>query len=69
MAKKHATGLQNCKACGFPMIMDETIIEGQNGGKIKRTFLHCVNGQCGHIVRVGEFAVDAVAPEPAPRLR
>jgi hypothetical protein len=44
------------------MIPDETIIEGGGGVKIKRTFLHCVNGQCGHIVRTGEFPLTEAAP-------
>jgi hypothetical protein len=58
MAKKRPEGLQKCKACGYPMIMDETIIQARDGGRIKRTFLHCVNGECGHIQRVAEFPVD-----------
>lgn len=45
------------------MIMDETIIEGHGGRKIKRTFLHCVNGECGHITRVGEYIVESSAAE------
>jgi hypothetical protein len=41
------------------MIMDETIVQGQGGRSIKRTFLHCVNGQCGHIERAGDYLIDA----------
>jgi hypothetical protein len=48
------------------MIPDETIIDGRGGLRIKRTFLHCVNGQCGHIVRTGEFPMDPLAAA-APR--
>ena len=58
MAKKNPGAAPKCKACGYPMIMDETVIEGRWGYKIKRTFLHCVNGQCGHIERVGEFPIE-----------
>ncbi|HXT36928.1 MAG TPA: hypothetical protein VN837_15230 [Chloroflexota bacterium] len=47
------------------MIPDETIIEGRGGLKIKRTFLHCINGQCGHIVRTGEFPMDSPAAAAA----
>jgi hypothetical protein len=69
MAKKRDQGVPKCKACGYPMIMDETIIEGPGGRKIKRTFLHCVNGQCGHIERVGEYPLEATASEGAAKLR
>jgi hypothetical protein len=37
------------------MIIDETIIQGRGSQRIKRTFWHCVNGQCGHIDRIGDF--------------
>jgi len=67
MAKKQG-GVPKCKACGYPMIMDETIIEGRAGRKIKRTFLHCVNGTCGHIERVGEFPLDPAPPEAPVRI-
>jgi len=46
------------------MIPDQTIIEGGAGLRIRRTFLHCVNGQCGHIVRTGEFPMDTAAAGP-----
>jgi hypothetical protein len=67
MAKKRNNGLPKCKACGYPMIPDETIIEGPGGRKIKRTFLHCVNGQCGHIDRTGEFPVEPASGEVKAR--
>ncbi|HEY8286915.1 MAG TPA: hypothetical protein VIJ28_21200 [Chloroflexota bacterium] len=66
MAKRTLNNPPKCKACGFPMIPDETIIDGRGGLRIKRTFLHCVNGQCGHIVRTGEFPMDPLAAA-APR--
>ena len=69
MAKKRNGGLQKCKVCGFAMIIDETIIEARDGGKIRRTFLHCVNGECGHIERVGEYAVDSPAAAPTSQVR
>jgi len=37
------------------MIMDETTIQGRGGNRIKRTFLHCVNEQCGHIERIADL--------------
>jgi hypothetical protein len=61
MAKKDSGGPPKCKACGFPMILDETIIEGRANQRIVRTFLHCVNGECGHIDRVGEALLDSAA--------
>jgi hypothetical protein len=51
------------------MILDETIIEGRGGRKIKRTFLHCVNGQCGHIDRLGDYPLDTVAADSGVRSR
>ena len=63
MAKRQHIGTPKCNVCGHPMIMDETIIEGRSGRKIKRTFLHCVNGECGHITRVGEYVVESSAAE------
>ena len=66
MAKK-AGGTPKCKVCGYPMIMDETIIEGGAGRSIRRTFLHCVNEECGHIERVGEYVVDAPGTAAAQR--
>jgi hypothetical protein len=54
VAKKSSGGQPKCKACGFPMILDETIIQGRANQRIVRTFLHCINGECGHIERVGE---------------
>lgn len=67
MARKGSSGLQKCKACGSPMIMDETIIQARDGGQIKRTFLHCVNGECGHIQRVAEFPIASHTPETGTR--
>ena len=67
MVRKGSGGLQKCKACGSPMILDETIIEARDGGRIKRTFLHCVNGECGHIIRVAEFPLDNQMPETGAR--
>ena len=64
MAKRDAGGPRKCKVCGFDMIPDETIIQGGGGLRIRRTFLHCVNGQCGHIVRTGEFPVEDVVGTP-----
>lgn len=66
MAKKTA-GMPRCRACGYPMIMDETIIEGGAGRKIRRTFLHCVNEECGHIDRVAEYPVDLPGATAAGR--
>ncbi len=64
MAKRGAEGPRKCKVCGFDMIPDETIIQGGAGLQIRRTFLHCVNGQCGHIVRTGEFPIEATVGAP-----
>jgi putative protein kinase ArgK-like GTPase of G3E family len=61
MAKKQAESGRTCKACGFPMILDETVVQGQGSTRIKRTFFHCVNGQCGHIDRVGDYLLEAPA--------
>jgi hypothetical protein len=61
MVKKKRGALPKCKACGFPMILDETLVQGRGDTVIKRTFLHCVNGQCGHIDRVGEKIVEPSA--------
>lgn len=69
MAKQRTNGLPKCNVCGYPMIMDETIIEGRGGRKIKRTFLHCVNGECGHITRVGEYTVESSGAEGGARAR
>jgi hypothetical protein len=69
VAKKGSGGVPKCKACGYPMIPDETIIEGRAGRKIKRTFLHCVNGQCGHIERLGDYPLDPVGAEAGGRPR
>lgn len=69
MAKKGSSGVPKCKACGYPMIMDETIIEGKAGRRIKRTFLHCTNGQCGHIDRVGEYSIDPAPVDGGVRIR
>jgi RNase P subunit RPR2 len=55
VAKKSSTAVPTCKACGHPMIMDETTIQGRGGNRIKRTFLHCVNEQCGHIERIADL--------------
>jgi hypothetical protein len=66
MARK-ATGTPKCKACGYPMIMDETIIEGGVGRQIRRTFLHCVNEECGHIQRVAEYPVEMPGATAGPR--
>ena len=33
MARKQSDGVPKCKACGFPMIMDETIIQDGPGAK------------------------------------
>ncbi len=59
MAKKDAGAVRMCKACGSPMIVDETVVAGAHGRRIKRTFLHCVNGECGHIDRLGETLLAA----------
>jgi len=69
MAGKKDSGAPKCKACGYPMIMDETIIAAQGNRNIKRTFLHCVNGQCGHIERVGEYFIDTQKSEGAAKAR
>jgi hypothetical protein len=69
MAKKGSGAIPKCKACGYPMIMDETIIDGRGGRKIKRTFLHCVNGQCGHIQRIGEFPLDPATADAGAKIR
>jgi hypothetical protein len=69
MARKRAGELQKCKVCGSPVIMDETIIQARDGGQIKRTFLHCVNGECGHIQRVAEFPIDSPKVESTTRVR
>lgn len=69
MARKGSTGVPKCKACGYPMIMDETIVEGRGGLKIRRTFLHCVNGQCGHIERTGEYPIDTASGDTGLRTR
>ncbi len=57
MAKKDKGAVQKCKACGSPMILDETIIESAGNRRIKRVFLHCVNGECGHIDRLRDVLV------------
>lgn len=67
MAKSRNNGLPKCKVCGHPMITDETIIEGRGGRKIKRTFLHCVNGECGHIERTGEYPIEPSTTEVKAR--
>ena len=62
MAKKDHGAVQKCKACGSLMIIDETIVEAPGGRKIKRIFLHCVNGECGHIDRLRDVLVQQSAP-------
>jgi len=37
------------------MILDETIVDAPGGRQIKRMFLHCVNGECGHIERLRDL--------------
>jgi hypothetical protein len=51
------------------MIIDETIIQGRNDQRIKRTFWHCVNGQCGHIDRIGDFPYEAPGTTGAAKAR
>ena len=55
MAKKDLGAVQKCKACGSPMILDETTVDAPGGRKIKRMFLHCVNEECGHIERLRDL--------------
>lgn len=69
MARKEAKGPRTCRACGSPMIIDETIIEGRGDQRIKRTFWHCVNGQCGHIDRIGDFPYEVTSTNGAPQAR
>jgi hypothetical protein len=43
------------------MIVDETTVDAPGNRKIKRVFLHCVNGECGHIERLRDQLVQANA--------
>ena len=57
MAKRDQGAVQKCKACGSPMIVDETIVGAPGGKRIKRVFLHCINEECGHIDRIRDLLV------------
>jgi hypothetical protein len=62
VAKKDPGAVQKCKACGSQMIVDETTVGAPGDRQIKRVFLHCVNGQCGHIERLRDVLVQQHAP-------
>ncbi len=68
MARKDSKGPRTCKACGSPMIIDETTIQGRGDQRITRTFWHCVNGQCGHIDRIGDFPFEATGAGDAAKV-